>query len=163
MSGIRQYLSFCVWFLSLSIVFRLIHVVTCVRTSFLLKAESRGSVWMDHTVFSHHPWMDSWCFHLLAIVNRAVVQNLILNPSLNVLSRKHYLLCLGSGYRLYIGKEHRSCFFVFVFCLCCIFLTVLGLRCCACTFSSCGERGLLFVVVHGLLIVVASFVSEHGL
>ena len=30
-------------------------------------------------------------------------------------------------------------------------------------FSSCGERGLLFVVVHRLLIAVASLVAEHGL
>ena len=30
-------------------------------------------------------------------------------------------------------------------------------------FSSCGERGLLFVAVHGLLIAVASLVVEHGL
>ena len=30
-------------------------------------------------------------------------------------------------------------------------------------FSSSGERGLLFVVVHGLLIAVASLVAEHGL
>ena len=37
-----------------------------------------------------------------------------------------------------------------------LFLAALGLRCCARAFSSCGERGLLFVVVHGLLIVVAS-------
>ena len=27
---------------------------------------------------------------------------------------------------------------------------------------SCGERGLLFVVVHRLLIAVASLVVEHG-
>ena len=33
---------------------------------------------------------------------------------------------------------------------------------CVSFFSSCGERGLLFVVVHGLLIVVASLVAEHG-
>ena len=39
----------------------------------------------------------------------------------------------------------------------------LGLRCCARAFSSCGERGLLFIAVHGLLIVVASLVAEHGL
>ena len=43
------------------------------------------------------------------------------------------------------------------------FLAVLGLRCCAWAFSSCGERGLLFIVVRGLLIVVASFVADHGL
>ena len=29
-------------------------------------------------------------------------------------------------------------------------------------FSSCGEHGLLFVVVRGLLIVVASLVVERG-
>ena len=36
------------------------------------------------------------------------------------------------------------------------FLAALGLRGCAWAFSSCGKRGLLFVVVCGLLIAVAS-------
>ena len=44
-----------------------------------------------------------------------------------------------------------------------LFLAVLGLYCCAWAFSSCGERGLLFVAVRRLLIVVASLVAEHGL
>ena len=44
-----------------------------------------------------------------------------------------------------------------------LFLAALGLRCCAQAFSSCGERGLLFVAVRGLLIAVASLVVEHGL
>ena len=39
----------------------------------------------------------------------------------------------------------------------------LGLRCCARAFSSCGERGLLFIAMHRLLITVASLVAEHGL
>ena len=43
------------------------------------------------------------------------------------------------------------------------FLAVLDLRCCARAFSSCGEQGVLFVAVRGLLIVVASLVAEHGL
>ena len=43
------------------------------------------------------------------------------------------------------------------------FLAALGLCCCVRAFSSCGERGLLFVAVRGLLIVVASLVVEHGL
>ena len=30
-------------------------------------------------------------------------------------------------------------------------------------FSSCGEQGLLFIEVYGLLIVVASLVAEYGL
>ena len=44
-----------------------------------------------------------------------------------------------------------------------LFLAVLGLCCCARAFSSCGERRLLFVAVHRLLIAVASLVVEHGL
>ena len=52
---------------------------------------------------------------------------------------------------------------VFFFKLIYLFLAALGLRCCARAFSSCGERGLLFVAVRGLLIVVASVVSEHWL
>ena len=44
-----------------------------------------------------------------------------------------------------------------------LFLVALGLRCCTWAFSTCGERGLLFVAVHGLLIAVASLVAEHGL
>ena len=43
------------------------------------------------------------------------------------------------------------------------FLAVLGLHCCVWAFSSCDERGLLFVSVRGLLIAVASLVAEHGL
>ena len=49
--------------------------------------------------------------------------------------------------------------FIFIY----LFLAALGLCCCAQAFSSCGERGLLFVVVRGLLIGVASLVVEHGL
>ena len=44
-----------------------------------------------------------------------------------------------------------------------LFLAALGLCCCMQAFSSCGEQGLLFVVVCGLLIVVASLVAEHRL
>ena len=50
--------------------------------------------------------------------------------------------------------------FIFIYLL---FLAALGLCCCTRAFSSCGERGLLFVVVRGLLIAVASLVAEHGL
>ena len=42
-------------------------------------------------------------------------------------------------------------------------MAVLGLRYCVQAFSSCGERGLLFVAVHGPLIVVASLVEENRL
>ena len=42
-------------------------------------------------------------------------------------------------------------------------MAVLGLRCCARAFSICGERGLLFVVVRGLLIAVASHCGARAL
>ena len=44
-----------------------------------------------------------------------------------------------------------------------LFLAALGLRCCMRELSSCRERGLLIVAVHGFLIAVASLVTEHGL
>ena len=48
--------------------------------------------------------------------------------------------------------------YLFIYCwLCWVFVAVRGL------FSSCGNRGLLFVAVCGLLLAVASFVLEHRL
>ena len=55
----------------------------------------------------------------------------------------------------------RNSFFFFL-----IYLFYLWLRwvfVAARAFSSCGERGLLFIAVLGLLIAVASLVAEHGL
>ena len=49
--------------------------------------------------------------------------------------------------------------FLFIY----LFLAVLGLHCCIWASPSCDDWGLLFVAVHGLLIVVASLVIEHGL
>ena len=43
------------------------------------------------------------------------------------------------------------------------FLAVLGLCFCVRAFSSCGERGPLFIAVHRPLIVAASPVVEHRL
>ena len=44
-----------------------------------------------------------------------------------------------------------------------LFLAVLGLRLCARAFSSCGERGPLFIAVRGSLTIAASLVAEHRL
>ena len=54
-------------------------------------------------------------------------------------------------------------FYKFIYFIYLLFLATLGLRCCAQAFSSCGERGLLFVAVRGLLIAVTSLVAEHRL
>ena len=44
-----------------------------------------------------------------------------------------------------------------------LFLAALGLHCCSRAFSSCGERGLLFAAVRGLLIAVASRCGAQAL
>ena len=49
------------------------------------------------------------------------------------------------------------CLFVY------LLLAALGLRCCLRVFSSCSERGLLFIAVREPLIALASPVAEHGL
>ena len=46
--------------------------------------------------------------------------------------------------------------YLFYFLLCWVFVALHGL------FSSCGERGLLFVAVRGFPIAVASLFAEHG-
>ena len=53
-------------------------------------------------------------------------------------------------------------FFKLIYLFIYLFLAALALRCCARAFSSCGERGLLFVAVLRLLIAVASLAVEHG-
>ena len=69
---------------------------------------------------------------------------------------------LGS---ILVQHDIQACFFfkkhfvLFIY----LFLAASGLHCCTWAFSSCGERGLLFVVVRGLLVAVASVVAEHGL
>ena len=42
-------------------------------------------------------------------------------------------------------------------------MAVLGLRFCAKAFSRCGERGPLFIAVHGPLTIASSLVAEHRL
>ena len=42
-------------------------------------------------------------------------------------------------------------------------MAVLGLRFCARAFSSCGERGPLFIAVRRPLTIAASLVAEHRL
>ena len=63
---------------------------------------------------------------------------------------------VGEGRDFLAPHSFYSFFFFF-------FFAVFGVRCCAWAFSSCSERGLLFVAVHGRLIAVASLVAEHGL
>ena len=62
MSGIIQYLSFCDWFILLSIMsLRSIYVVPCDRISFLRLHDTPSHTYI-HTTFSlsFHPLMDMW-------------------------------------------------------------------------------------------------------
>ena len=52
-----------------------------------------------------------------------------------------------------------SFFKIFIY----LFLAALGLRCWSQAFSSCSKRGLLFLAVRGLLIVVFCLAAEQGL
>ena len=61
---------------------------------------------------------------------------------------------------IFLFKLTDGSFFFFLIYL---FLAVLGLCCCTRAFSGCGEWGLLFIAVRGLLIAVASLVAEHRL
>ena len=60
-------------------------------------------------------------------------------------------------------SANNVCFFLnesfFIY----LFLAVLGLRFCARAFSSCGERGPLFIAVREPLTVAVSLVEEHRL
>ena len=82
--------------------------------------------------------------------NKSIFKKITKNPPLPLINFE-VLLCL-------VFFKNKFIYFIYY-----LFLAVLGLRCCARAFSSCGERGLLFVAVHGLLIAVASLVMEHRL
>ena len=61
----------------------------------------------------------------------------------------------GSGFH---GCIFLKFYFIYLFTFGCVGSSLLRAA-----FSSCGERGLLFVVVRGLPIAVASLVAELGL
>ena len=88
------------------------------------------------------------------VVAKRVLENGLCNPGFGVTllhSRKRAL-----GYVF-------VCLFVFLKNFIYLFLAVLGLRFCAWAFSSCGERGPLFITVCGPLTVAVSLVAEHKL
>ena len=67
-------------------------------------------------------------------------------------------------YQVRFNTLGLSYLFIYLFvCVCLFIYGLLGLRCCAWAFPSCGEWGLLFVAVCGLLIAGTSLVAEHGL
>ena len=80
-------------------------------------------------------------------------------PYVDVFLMYLWEVCSTSFYSAILPKSLISFFLLNFF----FFVAALGLCCCTWAFSSCGEWGLLFVAVCGLLIAVASLVAEHGL
>ena len=66
---------------------------------------------------------------------------------------------LGGKYRLHTSICFLKIIYLFIY----LFMAALGLRCCTQAFSSCGELGLLFVVVAGFSWRWLPLVAEHGL
>ena len=70
-------------------------------------------------------------------------------PTLYIISitfSRRNVYCLVKLFLDKADNESVSSFYLFIYLF---ILAVLGLRCCAQAFSSCGERGLLFIVVRG--------------
>ena len=79
-------------------------------------------------------------------------------------SAKYQTQCQKQIIHFFLKKARMSSlFFINYFILFYLFLAALGLHCCTRAFSSCHEQGLLFVVVRGILIAVASLIVEHEL
>ena len=74
----------------------------------------------------------------------------------NRMSQENFFLSFFFFKGIFIVFKYIYLFYLFI-------LAALGLCCCARAFSSCGERGLLFVAVRRLLISVVSLVVEHRL
>ena len=67
LSGIMQYLSFCDWLSSLSIMSsRFIHIVECVKTSFLFKANVLFCL-------SIHPSMNTWVASIFCLLQKKML------------------------------------------------------------------------------------------
>ena len=97
---------------------------------------------------NHHPWY-SYSQPAITIV---LVSVHVLQVPLTLLHPKRLT------YMDHVNELPGPLIYLFIY-----LLAVLGLRCGARAISSCSEQGLLFVVVRGLLISVASFAVEHRL
>ena len=83
-----------------------------------------------------------------------------------MVDKEGVLITSSTDIRKSFVKIQCPCPFLFclfyLFIILFIYLATLGLCFCVRDFSSCSERGLLFVAVCGLLVAVASLVAEHG-
>ena len=83
--------------------------------------------------------------------------------ALLLLSRKNSLYILETSPLSFIWSENIFSYSVSSLLFIYLFMAALGLRFCARAFSTCSERGPLFIVVRGPLTIAASLVAEHRL
>ena len=136
---------------SLSSIFFISCLITLTSLSFSFVLE------MLFRSLSSTPLFSARCFFLFLITYNSFITSAMVwffFPS------QYLPLALPSPFRSHSLSCHFTSFFnTFIY----LFLAALGLCCCTWPFSSCGEWGLLFVALRGLLITAASLVVEHGL
>ena len=116
--------------------------------------------------FCWHGQLDLWVAHVISLSNDCPATPLVFSSEM----RSHFfpntdrlrILWVSKSWFL-LASQFFFFFLIYLFIFGCIRSSLLGLSCCMQAFSTWGERGLLFVAVHGLLIVVASLVAEYGL
>ena len=120
--------------------------------------------WMKHSSFQRRSQFDS-LENLRGIIRRPPEARLVASHTLILISNPPSLnCCYKTPHQMLPGLGHTVVVFLKMYLfLTYLFLAALGLCCCTWASSRCGEQGLLFFVVRGLRIVVASLVAEHGL
>ena len=94
---------------------------------------------------------------LISLMKSILSQRFILIKT-EVMDMIHQIL---KNHVIFFFKDECDLIYLFIYLY--LFLTVLGLRFCARAFSSCGERGPLFIEVRKPLTIAASLVAEHRL
>ena len=124
----------------------------CSCRLFILITIECSSVELNHDEFIHSATYRHLSSNQFAIVMNSAVINILVTYLL--ISRIYtQCCCLMVGVCLALG--------VHLFFVC--FFGCAGSSLLQGLFSSCGERGLLFIEVLGLLVAVASLVAEHRL
>ena len=99
-------------------------------------------------------WVLSWCLELFNICGNTPANR----RQISTLNRSYILEEHTDNWHISKYMFNNLFYWLFIF-----ISAVLRLCCCLCDFAGCSYWQLLLLVVHGLLIALASLVAEHGL